>query len=124
MPLLGQRPQEGLRVGDVDEISLNKTKRRVSPRGNGGPQEGGSTGRPSGLARSPQDPEEARPYQTAGRLGLGDQSCARPPLTSGSGRSEAIAQRSRAGPGQRPLTQLPRTWQEQEVGRRDNLRAL
>ncbi|KAK1340097.1 hypothetical protein QTO34_018661 [Cnephaeus nilssonii] len=81
--------------------------------------------KPSSSSKSKEDKGKTRrrprPYQAAGPSGLGDQSCARPPLTSGSGRSEAITQRSRAGPGQRPLTQLPRTWQEQEVGRRDNV---
>lgn len=56
-----------------------------------------------GLTRRLRTRRRPRPRPAAGPSpsDLGTQRCARPPLTSGSGRSEAITQPSRAGPGQR-----------------------
>lgn len=77
---------------------------------------------PSGLARSPPDPEEAT--AVPGRRTLGSRAPELRPPARPSPPAPGVprpSQRSRAGPGQGPLTQLPRTWQEPEVSRRDNV---
>lgn len=114
----------------MDGISVNKTKQRVSPpapRGNWGPQHGGSSepglggwagSRPGCAAQSPPDPKAA----TAAR---------RPPaphLRLRALRGHPTELRRGPGPEKRfhawPLTWPPRTRHRPETGGRDELWAL